>query len=72
MTKGVKRLAKYTLRLDPDARQGAAHAWCMTCGMRSRETEDQVAVQGWCIGHADETGHRRYRGVVTTFFVVIP
>ncbi|MGW5336605.1 DUF7848 domain-containing protein [Streptomyces bauhiniae] len=63
-------MAAYTLGADPDQKQGVSHAWCMTCGMRSLETEEKGALQVWCFQHTAETGHARFRGVVTTFLVV--
>ncbi|MGV9317623.1 DUF7848 domain-containing protein [Streptomyces sp. NPDC003660] len=63
---------EYAVCLDPDARQGVSRAWCMTCGMRSQEAGDGTAVAHWCLGHAEETGHKRFRAVVTTFLVIVP
>ncbi|WP_452746340.1 DUF7848 domain-containing protein [Streptomyces bauhiniae] len=40
--------------------------------MRSQEAEDRAAVNHWCLGHADETGHKRFRAVVTTFLMIVP
>lgn len=65
-------LVEYAVCADPDARQGVSHAWCMTCGMRSQEAEDGAAVKHWCLGHAEGTGHKRFRAVVTTFVMVVP
>ncbi|MGW5593948.1 DUF7848 domain-containing protein [Streptomyces bauhiniae] len=65
-------LIEYAVCADPDARQGVSHAWCMTCGMRSQEAEDRAVVKHWCLGHAGETGHKRFRAVVTTFLMVVP
>ncbi|MGW4288227.1 DUF7848 domain-containing protein [Streptomyces sp. NPDC004673] len=40
--------------------------------MRSQEAGDGAAVEHWCLGHAEETGHKRFRAVVTTFLVIVP
>ncbi|MGV9260272.1 DUF7848 domain-containing protein [Streptomyces sp. NPDC003703] len=62
----------YRMRRDAEAEQGRSHAWCMTCGARSKETVDKRAVRDWCIGHAAESRHARFRGVEFTYFVVAP
>lgn len=64
------RFVEHTLRLDPDAEQNVAHAWCMSCGVRSIESVDKGAVQKWCLEHTGQSGHGRFRAVVETFFVV--
>lgn len=65
----VMRHARHALCVDADAPKERSRSWCLLCGDRSPESEDQDAARLWCLVHADEKRHTSFRSVVTRYYV---
>jgi len=58
------------LFIDPQHEPNNLHVWCMLCGSRSKETQDQDKISEWCVDHSEKTKHTRYRLVKETYLII--